>query len=319
MQRHIFLWVLAVSVAACAGDPGARVENRGTDTEAWWQALPRADWSRYPRIAVESDWFEVYRVADDVYAVYEPGQFEEVISFLIVGDTRALLFDTGLGVGDIRSVVDSLTDLPVVVLNSHTHYDHVGGNHDFERVLGLDTVYTRANERGTAPGALAEVLGPAWVWKPLPAGVEADRYRTEPWHAARRIAGGEIIDIGGRRLEVLATPGHAPDAICLLDRDNRLLFTGDTFYLAALYTHLEGSDFAAYRRTAARLSALAADLDAVMTSHNVPVVSPDYLRQLDAAFAAIETGRATYVLTDGHREYDFGDFSVIVAQDSVPD
>lgn len=319
LSTAVFILVACALAGACAGAPDARVENRGADTEAWWHALPRADWARYPRVPVASDWFEVYRVADDVYAIYEPGQFEEVISFLIVGDARALLFDTGLGVGDIRSVVESITDRDIVVLNSHSHYDHVGGNHDFERVLGSDTAYTRANELGTPAGELAEYLGPGWVWKPLPNGTEAASFRTEPWQPDRRVADGDIIDLGGRSLEVLVTPGHAPDAICLIDRDSRLLYTGDTFYLAPLYTHLEGSDFDAYRQSVARLAALSGDVDYLMTSHNVPKVSSAYLAELDAAFAAIETGRAQYVVTDGLREYDFGDFSVIVAGNPAPD
>ena len=157
------------------------------------------------------------------------------------------------------------------------------------------------------------------VWKPLPAGVDRATYRTKAWQPERRIGDGHVIDLGGRSLAVLETPGHAPDAICLIDRENRLLFTGDTFYLAPLYTHLDGSDFGAYRQTAMRLAALSDEVDALMTSHNVPMVSSRYLAELDAAFAAIESGRAAYALTDGNREYDFGDFSVIVAPDEFTD
>jgi hypothetical protein len=62
-------------------------------------------------IEQEQDWFEVYRIEDGIFAIYEPGQFEEVISFLVTGDDRALLFDTGLGIGDIKRVVKQLTDL----------------------------------------------------------------------------------------------------------------------------------------------------------------------------------------------------------------
>jgi glyoxylase-like metal-dependent hydrolase (beta-lactamase superfamily II) len=97
-----------------------------------------------------------------------------------------------------------------------------------------------------------------------------------------------------------------------LDRDNRLLFVGDTFYLAPLYTHLDGSDFDQYAQSAARLAQLAERVDSVMTAHNVPVVASRFLVELDAAFTAIREGGREYVLTDGFREYDFGEFSVIV-------
>ena len=114
-------------------------------------------------------------------------------------------------------------------------------------------------------------------------------------------------------LEILFTPGHAPDSICLLDRENRLLFTGDTFYLAPLYTHLPGSSFDDYARTAGRLAELADGIDAAITSHNVPRVDSAYMTALGQAFADIEAGRASDVtISDGNREYHFDGFSIIV-------
>lgn len=288
------------------------VENRGAGKDNWWDSLPRPEWQTYARFDVPGEWFEVYKVMDDVYAIYEPGQFEEVISFLVVGAERALLFDTGLGIGDIRKVVASITRLDVVVLNSHTHYDHIGGNYQFSSILGADADYTRANEAGRPHEDVAEFVGPGWVRKPWPDGFDPASYRSRPFNVERRMQDGDRIDLGGRVLEVLLTPGHAPDSLCLLDRDNRLLFTGDTFYLAPLYAHLEGSDPQLFRASASRLGGLAGDVDFVLTSHNIPLVESRYLLELDAAFKAIHEGRGEYALADGHREYDFGEFSVIV-------
>src|SRR5205814_7834840 len=87
---------------------------------------------------VNDPWFEVYRVAPDVYAIYEPHQAEETISYLIVGSKQALLFDTGMGIGNIQKVTSQLTKRFVVVLNSHTHNDHVGGNWQFNAIFGMN-------------------------------------------------------------------------------------------------------------------------------------------------------------------------------------
>nr|MDJ0911665.1 MBL fold metallo-hydrolase [Woeseiaceae bacterium] len=264
--------VLALLLAGCGSsdsdepvaiDDGAQIENRGAGKDEWWSALPRVEWQQHERILESVEWFEVYRLYDSVFAIYEPGQFEEVISFLIVGDERALLFDTGLGIGDIRSVAERLTDLDIVVLNSHSHYDHIGGNHQFEEVLSLDNPYTISRAAGSDAEAVAEFIGPGWVWQPLPTGFDPASFRSEPYDITGFVAEGSVIDLGGRQLEVLETPGHAPDALCLFDRENGMLFVGDTFYLASLYTHLEGSDFDLYLGTAQRLAELSMEVDFV--------------------------------------------------------
>jgi glyoxylase-like metal-dependent hydrolase (beta-lactamase superfamily II) len=123
----------------------------------WCRALPRPEYKSLERIASSDPWFEVYRVAPRTFAIYEPHQSEETISYLIVGDTRALLFDTGLGIGDLRRVTSALTQLPIVVVNSHTHNDHVGDNWQFDTVYGMNTAFTRANARGSRDDAQAEI------------------------------------------------------------------------------------------------------------------------------------------------------------------
>lgn len=287
------------------------VQNRGEGKDAWWEALPRPAWSAFEKVLESESWFEVYAVRPGIYAIYEPGQFEEVISYLVIGSERALLFDTGLGIGDISEVVSKLTSVPVVVLNSHTHYDHVGDNHRFETIYGTETQFTRTNAKGKDHAEVAEFVSEGWIWKETPEGFSRDAYHTEPFTVSKTVEDGEVLDLGDRRLEVLLTSGHAPDALCLLDRENRLLFTGDTFYPAVLYAHLPGSDVATYRRTAERLAGLEADVDVLIPSHNEPLVPADNLGRMREAFEAIASGEASYVVTDGNREYAFEGFSVL--------
>ena len=301
------------SQTAVGGDNKVGVQNRGSDTGNWWDTLPRSEWSEYERVTVDDDWFEVYRILDGIFAIYEPGQFEEVISFLITGEDMALLFDTGLGIGDIRGVVDQLTELEVVVLNSHTHYDHIGGNYQFETIYAMDTEFTRGRALNGRPHeAVAEFVGEGWIWKPLPEGFIKGEYHSHPFAISQIVGEGDILDVGGRKLEILETPGHAPDSICLIDRQNRILFTGDTFYLAPLYAHVDGSDFEDFARSAARLAGLAGEIDIAITSHNVPIVDGEYMIALGIAFEQIKAGSVEYVVTDGNREYQFDGFSVIV-------
>ncbi len=311
MIRAALLLSAALSAAACRSADNELIQNRGASKDNWWDALPRPAWSAFPKVLESQGWFEVYEIRPGLFAIYEPGQFEEVISYLLVGTEKALLFDTGLGIGDMKAVVRELTELDPLVVNSHTHYDHVGGNHQFETVYGTSTEYTKANAKGRKHEDVAEFVGEGWIWKETPPGFDRERYESKPFAVSRTIEDSEVIDLGGRKLEVLLTPGHAPDALCLLDRENRLLFTGDTFYPAALYAHLPGSDFSAYRKTAARLAELSDDVDFVLPAHNEPLVPSERLVAMRDAFESIAASQAEFVLTDGNREYGFDGFSIL--------
>ena len=102
---------------------------------------------------------------------------------------------------------------------------------------------------------------------------------------------GETIDLGGRSLEVLSTPGHTPDAITLLDRANGLLFTGDTYYPAPIWLYRPETNLDAYVSSVKRLAGLAPRLRLVLGAHNVPVAPPSILPQLVTAIEAVRAGK----------------------------
>jgi glyoxylase-like metal-dependent hydrolase (beta-lactamase superfamily II) len=256
----------------------------------WCRALPRAEYKSLERVPVSDPWFEVYKPGAGVFAIYEPHQAEETIGYLIVGEKRALLFDTGMGISDVKKVVEELTKLPVIILNSHTHDDHVGGNWEFDSVYGMDTEFTRKNAQGSREDAQEEIT-PDQICGALPKGFDAKAYATRPWKIAKFIHDGERIDLGGRTIEVIATPGHTPDAISLLDRGNGLLFTGDTYYPAPIWLYRPETDLDAYAASIRRLAALAPQIKLVLGAHNIPVAAPAVLAKLVAAFDAVRAGR----------------------------
>ncbi len=75
-----------------------------------------------------SDWFTIEKIDNNTYAISEYGHWEKMHSYLLIGKTYALLIDTGLGIGNIKKEVDLLTDLPVKVVTTHVHWDHIGGH-----------------------------------------------------------------------------------------------------------------------------------------------------------------------------------------------
>ena len=263
-------------------------------TPQWCRYLPRPEYKSLERVPVSDRWFEVYKVAPNTFAIYEPHQFEETISYLMLGQTRALLFDTGMGISDIKKVTAELTPLPIVVLNSHTHNDHVGDNWEFDTVYGMDTPFTRKNARGSREDAQAE-LETGSICGALPKGFDAKAYSTRPWKITKFVHDNETIDLGGRSLQIIATPGHTPDSISLLDRANGLLFTGDTYYPANIWLYRPETDLDAYDASIARLAFFANQIKLVLGAHNIPVAPPSVLGRLMVAFQRVRAGQVTAV------------------------
>jgi glyoxylase-like metal-dependent hydrolase (beta-lactamase superfamily II) len=300
-MKRFNLLLFAICLAASAAAQQAE----------WCKKLPRPAYSKLERVSSADPWFEVYKIRPGVFGIYEPHQLEEVISYLIIGGNRALLFDTGMGIGNIQALVAGLTKLPVSVLNSHTHNDHVGDNWRFNDVYGMDTDFTRANARGSKDDAQAE-LAPDELCGALPAGFDAKAYATKPFHITHWIHDGDTLDLGGRTLKVIATPGHTPDAIALLDEKNGLLFTGDTFYLGPIYLYRPETDMDAYVASVKKLAAMAPHLQHLLPAHNTPVADPGYLPKVVEAIQKVLHGEVKPVAKDGKHEYMFEGFSFLM-------
>lgn len=264
----------------------------------WCKALPRPEYKSLERVLADEPWFEVYRVAPGVFAIYEPHQAEEVISYLIAGHKQALLFDTGMGIANIRNVVSRLTSRPIVVLNSHTHDDHVGDNWRFPWVFGMDTAFTRTNVKGSRADAQAEIT-PDQICGELPKAFNAKTYATKPWHISLFVRDGFKINLGGRTLEIIATPGHTPDSVSLIDRENGLLFTGDTYYPAPIWLYRPETDLDAYVASVKRLAALAPQVKLVLGAHNIPVADPSVLPKLVGAIESVRSGKVSATPEEG--------------------
>ncbi|HWZ82163.1 MAG TPA: MBL fold metallo-hydrolase [Terriglobales bacterium] len=299
--------VAALSVAACAQKSAEPIRPE------WCRELPRKEYKGLERVLPDESWFEIYRIRPGVFAIYEGKQFEEVISYLILGEKRAVLFDTGMGIGKISEVVVRLTPLPVTVINSHTHFDHVGGNAEFKEVWNRDLAFTSKNARGQTNVYSQDALAPERLCGPLPVGVKPESHSIRPWKSTHSLRDGEQIDLGGRIVEVLFTPGHTPDSLSLLDSKNGLLFTGDTFYPGPIYLFVPETDFAAYTQSVTRLAALEPQLSLLLPAHNVPVAEPILLKRLAKAVQQVNRGDAKARVTEGHKEYAFDGFSLLLS------
>jgi glyoxylase-like metal-dependent hydrolase (beta-lactamase superfamily II) len=307
-MRVKFLLAL-IALAACGANARA---------ESWCDAPPAAEFAALKTVDVGGDWFKVFELAPGVFAIHEPRQYETVTAFLVVGGERAVLFDSGLGVASIRRVVEKLTRLPVTVLNSHTHFDHVGGNREFTDVRNLDLPFSRASARGDVGEALREyardTLAEDRVCGPLPQGVTSREYAMPAWTVSTFIKDGDRLELGGRTLEVVATPGHTPDSISLLDAANGFLFTGDTFYVGEVFLWAPETDARRYAESIARLAALVPGLERLFPAHGPPAAAPSLLVDFQKALADVNAGRVPFETTrTGRRLYKFEHFSILTA------
>ena len=305
-MRIITGLLLGIGIATASLLPAAEKPD-------WCRVLPRPAYKHLERVSVPDPWFEVYRIRPGVFAIYEPKQSEEVISYLIVGQKRALLFDTGMGISNIKKLAQGLTALPLSVLNSHTHNDHVGDNWRFskQQIYGMDTDFTRASAKGSRADAQAEIT-PGQLCGPLPAGFDAKDYSTRPFQIGHWLHDGDTIDLGRRVLQVIASPGHTPDSIALLDRQNGLLFTGDTYYPGPIFLYRPETDLNAYENTLARLAAISPQLKLLLPAHNVPEADPGDLQRVLAAIREVRAGNMRPSVRDGKREYKFEGFSFLM-------
>jgi glyoxylase-like metal-dependent hydrolase (beta-lactamase superfamily II) len=220
------------------------------------------------------------------------------------------------------------------VVNSHNHFDHVGGNWEFDTVYGYPSPLSRQRaDIGYTPALLDPMLGADSLAKPLPANFTSNSFTIQPWHyspletykeptmtkneVGLRLTG-QAFDLGDRVLEVLHTPGHTQDSIMLWDRTHRILFTGDTVYPAALYAHYGCPEFGysdpeTYARTMQDVAYLATELDCLCCSHNIAVFDPNLLIQVAKGFADIRQNLIEGTLgPDCLLRYDFVDFAIIM-------
>ncbi len=281
----------------------------------WWDKLPREIYSSLERVPIKQDWFEVYRVLPDIYVFYEPYQYEEAISTLVLGEDKAILIDTGCGIGNLKEAVEEITDQPIMVLNTHAHNDHIAQDYMFDEIAMLDHPWSHKAQEGLPNSEMAHLVADGMYWKPLPEGFDKENYRVPGFKVTKWLKDGEKVDLGNRTLEVMHTPGHTPDSICLLDREDKLLFTGDMFYTGGIYTYLNGGDIPTFVNSYMRMLDYYDEYERLMPSHNEPWVEKQLLKDVFKAVVDIAEGRGSYREgTDRGipiRKYEYGRFSVV--------
>ena len=239
-----------------------------------------------PEVRWYDDYFTVQAIDDRTFVIGEPRYYQQVFSYLIVGTERALLFDAGPGLRDVRAVAESLTSLPITFLPSHLHYDHVGNRVTFSRVAMVDLPHLRARSRDDRlPLLWSEHLG------------EAEGFGTPTFEVSEWWAPGSIISLGQRDLLLIHTPGHTEESVSLVDQDAGLVFAGDFIYPGPLFAMLPNSSLGDYLFGTEELLQLELGTARVFAAHRLegpgaPSVGMEDVRDLRRTLLAIQAGKA---------------------------
>lgn len=306
--------LIVLMLLAC----GQKQPENLVQPDKWWSVHPRPIYAQLEKVGTFQEWFDVYKLTEGTYAIYEPNQFEEAICFLLEGKERAIIMDTGTGIGDLKAVVDELTDLPVSVVLTHEHYDHVAAAFRWDEIVMYDNADGMAVlKAGRDNASLQKYLKPDYLWKPLPKGFDPDTWIIPSMEATSVVKDGDIIDLGDRPLEVIYTPGHSPGQMCLLDKKHRLLFTGDHFFPGPLYAYPADVNIDDYIASNKKLVDRIDEFDYLCSGHNDPWVKSDVLIRVSEAFDVVLSGGGEFAESEGLRRYKFDGFDILIQADEV--
>lgn len=185
--------------------------------------------------------FTATKIADG-WAITEKNSMVGANVYVVEGKDSALIIDTGYGQGDLKAFIETLTKLPLIVVNTHGHGDHTGNNKQFAKIyVHPDDFYMFRSNSKNAP-------------KLIP------------------VREGYVFNLGDRKIEVIDVPGHTPGSIVLLDAASKVLFSGDnTNNLVWLFLG-DCKPLEVYLQSLEKVQKRINDFNIVMPGHNEPLV-----------------------------------------------
>lgn len=250
-----------------------------------------------------SDWFTIDKIDSDTYIISEYRHWEETHCYLLNGLDHSLLIDTGLGICNIYDEVIKLTDKPVIAVATHIHWDHIGGHKYFP------DFYVHSDEinwlNGEFPLSMETIREMVVDRCDLPAGYDVNTYEFFQGMPSKLIKDGDSIDIGGRIIKVLHTPGHSPGHMCFFEEERGYLFTGDLVYKDTLLAYYPSTDPIAYLVSLERIAEL--PVKCVFPAHHTLDIQPEIICRMRDEFRKLKDAGK---LHHGSGTFDYGDWSV---------
>ena len=181
--------------------------------------------------------------------------------FLLCGDEKAALVDTGMNVPEARSIAEGLTELPLILINTHADRDHISGNGAFDEIL-----MSPAEEENYREGGGNGTIVP--------------------------VRNGDVIDLGGRPLRIIDLPGHTPGSIAILDEKYRVLISGDSIQDGNIFMFGKFRNIETYIESLKNLANWDGAYDEIYPMHGTFPVKPDLTAKLIEGAEQIVSGEA---------------------------
>lgn len=250
------------------------------------------------------DWFTIDKIDESTYIISEYRHPEETHAYLLNGREKSLLIDTGLGIANIAEAVAKLTDKPITAVATHIHWDHIGGHQYFSDFCVHEAEKTWIAGDFPLPKALVKKF---LQMGDLPKNFNIEHYDIFHETPKRFLYDGDTIELGGRNVTVLHTPGHSPGHLCFFEEASGYLFTGDLVYSDTLYANYNSTDPEKYLASLEKIAVLPAKK--IFPAHHSLDITPSLVaRTLDAFRDIKRQGK----LRHGSGHFDFGDFQVLL-------
>ena len=253
-----------------------------------------------------NDWFTVEKIDTDTYVISEYKHWEETHCYLLCGKKQAILIDTGLGVANIKKIADSLTSLPIMVVTTHVHWDHIGGHQYFDNIAVHEAEKDWLSCKFPIP---LQVVKQNLMAKPceFPSDFMIDNYQIFQGMPQHILHDNALLDLGDRQIKVIHTPGHSPGHCCFYEEKRRYLYSGDLIYRGCLDAFYPTTDPVLFMQSVRKIQSF--DVKRVLPAHHSLSIPVDLIDRIEAGFSSLyREGK----LKQGNGVFDFGDFQVHV-------
>jgi len=246
----------------------------------------RSDQQEYEPVKVVSEWFDVKYLGGRVYSIAEPESSQGNVSYLIVGDKRALMFDTGCGENEVKGnykikyILDKITTLPVTLLQSHFHFDHNQNIHEFEWIAfpALSELRERVSPEGQFQFSQEDLFE----------GVYPSKITVDEWFPLET-----DIDLGGQIIQLVHVPGHSDESVAIMIPSAGMMLLGDFLYNGTLFL-FHNDDLQVYQQTVDHLRSLISDDYRLFGAHGKPGIEFEQLLTLEDFLNCIGEGDCAF-------------------------